>query len=268
YAHRALILMRTGRLGEALEWASSLGVPNDGGIPYAMEDQALILARLCIAGGHLARAVGLLARLRAGAEGGGRQGRLIQIGALESLLLDAQGDSSGALEILTQTLTLAQPERYVRTFVDLGEPMRQLLERVTSMRDYAARLEMADTAAQGRPIQDGLVEPLSDRELDVLALMAEGLTNQEIADRLFIFINTVKTHAKSLYGKLSVRGRAQAALRARELNLILVAPGARTQRVLRCCRSSPWIVIPNWARRQPALQEATARHLDLNAPRL
>jgi len=220
HAHRALILMRTGRLGEALEWASSFGIPGDGGIPYAMEDQALILARICIAGGDLDRAVGLLARLRAGAEGGGRQGRLIQTGALESLLLDAQGDSRGALEILTRALNLAQPEGYVRTFVDLGEPMRRLLERVTSMPDYTARLLTADAALQGRPIQDGLVELLSDRELDVLALMAEGLTNQEIADRLFISINTVKTHAKSLYGKLSVRSRAQAALRARELNLI------------------------------------------------
>jgi len=108
----------------------------------------------------------------------------------------------------------------VRTFVDLGEPMRRLLERVTSMPEYTARLLTADAAPQRGPIQDGLIEPLSDRELDVLALMAEGLTNQEIADRLFISINTVKTHAKSLYGKLAVRSRAQATLRARELNLI------------------------------------------------
>ncbi len=220
YAHRALIMMRTGRLGEALEWASSFGIPGDGGIPYAMEDQALILARICIAGGDLDRADGLLARLRAGAEGGGRQGRLVQTGALESLLLDSQGDGPGALEALTQALTLAQPEGYVRTFVDLGEPMRRLLERVTSMPEYTARLLTADAAPQRGPVQDSLIEPLSDRELDVLALMAEGLTNQEIADRLFISVNTVKTHAKSLYGKLSVRNRAEATLRARELNLI------------------------------------------------
>jgi len=220
YAHRALILMRTGRLGEALEWASSFGIPGDGEIPYAMEDQALILARICVAGGDLDRAVRLLMRLRAGAEGGGRQGRLIQTGALESLLLDAQGDSPGALEVLTQALTLAQPEGYLRTFVDLGEPMQRLLERVTSLPDYTARLLTADAAPQERPVQDGLMEPLSERELDVLALMAEGMTNQQIADRLFISINTVKTHAKSLYGKLSVRNRAQATLRARGLDLI------------------------------------------------
>ncbi len=220
FAHRALILMRTGHVGKALEWASGFGIPGDGGIPSAMDDQALILARICIAGKRLDRAAGLLGRLRAGAEGGGRQGRLIQTGALESLLLDAQGDSAGALEVLTWALTLAQPEGYVRTFVDLGEPMRRLLERVTSIPDYTARLLTADAAPQERPIQDGLIEPLSDRELDVLALMAEGLTNQEIADRLFISINTVKTHAKSLYGKLSVRNRAQATLRARELSLI------------------------------------------------
>ncbi|MCD6287293.1 MAG: response regulator transcription factor [Anaerolineae bacterium] len=108
----------------------------------------------------------------------------------------------------------------MRTFVDLGELMRRLLERVMSMPEYTARLLTADAEPQERAVQDGLIEPLSDRELDVLALMAEGMTNQEIADRLFISINTVRTHAKSLYRKLSVRNRAQAALRAGELNLI------------------------------------------------
>ena len=155
-AHRALILMRTERLGEALEWVSGFGIPGDGGMPYAMEDQALILARICIAGGDLDRAVGLLARLRAGAEAGGRQGRLIEVGALESLGLAARGDIPGALEALTQALNLAQPEDYVRTFVDLGEQMRRLLERVTFMPEYTARLltAYADTGASGGPTGD------------------------------------------------------------------------------------------------------------------
>ncbi len=135
---------------------------------------------------------------------------------------------------------LAEPEGYIRTFVDKGEPMAALLQVAKSQggasayvdkllaafdaekREVAPMTGAQASAAEISPASsggDGLAEPLSEREIEVLRLVTDGLTNQEIAERLVITVGTVKTHVHHIYGKLNVRSRAEAAARARALNL-------------------------------------------------
>jgi LuxR family maltose regulon positive regulatory protein len=150
--------------------------------------------------------------------------------------------SAEAFAALDQALTLAEPQGYVRTFVDEGEPLRLLLQRMKaegrspSMNDYMNKLLAAFATpegqsakvhpfdiAQDKPSSFNLqppVEPLRDRELEVLSLIAEGRSNQEIADKLILGLSTVKTHVNNLFRKLDVSSRTQAIARARELGLL------------------------------------------------
>ena len=158
---------------------------------------------------------------------------MIEILALEALALQAKGKKERAVRTLAQALALAEPEGYVRTFVDEGPEMAALLSEVLEaqqrgrlvpdapahyLRKLSAALERdaSRTATTGA----GLSEPLSERELEVLALVAAGKTNQEIAKELFVALSTVKTHIKNIYGKLDARNRTQALARARELGLL------------------------------------------------
>ena len=141
--------------------------------------------------------------------------------ALKSLAEGAAGDRAGAMTSLERALRLAEPEGYLRLFADLGLPMARLLQEARSravMPDYVSSLLQA---AGARLSSDRcLPEPLSMREQEVLTLMAAGLTNREIADELAISPQTVKKHADNIYGKLGVRGRTEAAARARALDLL------------------------------------------------
>ena len=157
---------------------------------------------------------------------------------LRALAFQTAGDAHDALAALEHALTLAEPEGYVRTFVDEGEPMRLLIadfgllieEQTSHLQSYVAKLLAAfpgvplisldsSIGNQQSKIQN-LVEPLSDRELEVLRLVADGLSNHEIADKLIIGLGTVKTHINNIFGKLDVKNRTQAVARARELNLL------------------------------------------------
>lgn len=229
-AYRALFQTLSGNASAAAAWAESFSstIPELGPIPYTSEGYSLMLARILQQQGSLARAAGLLDRLIAGAKAGGRTGSVLKAQALDALVLAEQGERDAALTMLSRALALAEPEGYVRIFADLGAPMIELLH-ATPASSYRTRLlDALDTSATLRPTSPAqseasdptLDEPLTDRELEVLTLIAEGLTNQEIADQLFISVNTVKTHAKNLYTKLDVRNRAQAALRASELGLL------------------------------------------------
>jgi LuxR family maltose regulon positive regulatory protein len=132
---------------------------------------------------------------------------------------------------LERALALAEPEGYVRIFVDEGPPMAHLLYKAATRGiapDYARRLlaafpvaepEKADPSKSQVP-ESGMVEPLSERELEVLQLIAEGLTNREIAARLFLALNTVKSHSGNIYSKLGVHSRTQAVARARALGIL------------------------------------------------
>jgi LuxR family maltose regulon positive regulatory protein len=143
--------------------------------------------------------------------------------ALQALALMAMGERDAALEAIESALTLAEPESYVRTFVDEGEPMAQLLRQAIAHGiavEYAGKLLAAlESEMRGEQRITELVEPLSERELEVLRLLTTHLSSTEMAEELSIAASTVRSHIKSIYGKLNVHSRKDAILRAKELEL-------------------------------------------------
>jgi LuxR family maltose regulon positive regulatory protein len=194
----------------------------------------LTSARLLHAQGRHREALRLLEELGETAEAAGRTGDLIEILALQALALWAGSNKERAVSTLAGALALAEPEGYVRTFVDEGAPMGDLLSATLEARQsdrldaagrisvsYLARLLAAVAQEATAPAADErLPEPLSERELEVLALIAAGNSNKEIARKLYVSTGTVKTHINRLYRKLGARSRTQAIARARELDLI------------------------------------------------
>ena len=183
----------------------------------------------------------LLQRLHAAAAAQGRTGSIIEIQALQALALAAGGDQDSAVATLAEALTLACPQGYVRVFTDEGAPMGALLGRLVAAQRaeqspargvplaYLGRLARSfepGTAATGpyaaqRPLRArGLVEPLSEREREVLRLLAAGKPNQEIAQELVVSLHTVKKHVTHVLGKLGAANRTEATARARELGLL------------------------------------------------
>jgi LuxR family transcriptional regulator, maltose regulon positive regulatory protein len=160
---------------------------------------------------------------------------MIEILALQALALWARGKKEQAVGALTRALALAEPEGYIRTFVDEGGAMANLLSMTLEARQrghldavgqvsisYLAKL-LATLAQEGAsaPVADErLPEPLSEREMEVLALIAAGNSNEEIANKLFVSVTTVKTHINNLYRKLGTRRRTQAVAQAREMSLL------------------------------------------------
>jgi LuxR family maltose regulon positive regulatory protein len=194
------------------------------------EQEQMILAQVLVAGERWNEALDLLAQLAQAAEAGGRFGRLIEILALQALARQAQVDTAGALTALEKALTLGELEGYVRVFVNQGAPMATLLQQAAARGiapQYASGLlaafGIAEQETAGAPLPPGtpsLVEPLTGRELEVLQLIGQGYSNQEIAAALVITLNSVKKHASNIYGKLGVHSRTQALARAQELGLL------------------------------------------------
>ena len=152
---------------------------------------------------------------------------------MQALVLWANNEKERAMSTLTQALALAEPEGFVRTIVDEGPAMAELLSAALEARQrgrlgspvpvhYIRRLLVATEKDGAKAVQPAteLPEPLSERELEVLVLIAAGKSNPEIARELFIVLSTVKTHLKNVYRKLGARNRTQAVSRARELNLL------------------------------------------------
>lgn len=184
----------------------------------------LTQARLLLAQGQQAAAAEHLAALQGMASHADWQSVVIQARALQALAAPTPDE---ALTLLTEALTRAEPEGYVRTFVDAGEPMAALLREAATQGitpDFVEKLLAAfgtpETPAPTPAVAQPLIEPLSDRELDVLHLLADGQTNQEIAQALCVSVNTVKTHLKNIYGKLGVSSRREAVAQAKDLGLI------------------------------------------------
>jgi LuxR family maltose regulon positive regulatory protein len=223
----ALNTVKGQALAQAQRWAQASGLTVDDELSYAREDEYAILARVLITAGEPGLACRLLERLLQQAESGGRMGRAIEVMALQALAHAAQGDRPQALITLARALPLAEPEGFVRTFVDEGAPMAELL-RLAAARsivpDYVGKLlaafEQGREGKESPPPPSPLVEPLSAREIEVLKFIVAGLSNREIAQKLFVEVGTVKTHINNIYGKLGVHSRTQAIARARELRLV------------------------------------------------
>jgi LuxR family maltose regulon positive regulatory protein len=190
------------------------------------------LACLLIALDRAAEALPLLARLLEAAITMERHGDEIRYLVLIALAQHALGNTRAALDFLGQALTLAEPQGYVRLFVDEGQPMAELLRFAVSHNispDYASKLLAAfpKDVMSSVPIDKELTvnaqmlaEPLSGREIEVLRLMAEGYKYKEIAERLVVSINTVRHHTRNVYSKLAANNRTQAIGKAKELNLL------------------------------------------------
>ncbi len=236
-AVRAQLELAQGHLAAAIRWADSSGLsPNDDDLPYPREGEYLTLARVRIAqarddpaGPFLQDALRLLDRLLGDAEAKARMGSVLEILVLRALALEAHSDRTSALSTLERALVLAEPEGYIRLFVDEGAPMLALLRLAqarSSVPGYVATLLGAfgehnvSELPLASPRPSPLVEPLTERERDVLRLLLEGASNQEIARRLVLSVNTVKRHVYNLCGKLGVQSRTQAIIRARNLNLL------------------------------------------------
>jgi LuxR family maltose regulon positive regulatory protein len=148
----------------------------------------------------------------------------LRVMILQAVALHAHGEKDKALHLVSGALALAEPEGFVRSFVDEGLPMKHLLQDVVSRgvaSDYTRRLlALCSRLGAEQAAQSAGVEPLSERELEVLQYIADGLTNQEIADRLYLSLNTVKVHARNIYGKLGANNRTQAIARAREVGAL------------------------------------------------
>ncbi len=225
-ACRARIGLAQGDLDLAARWARDYERASASKtFPYLREYEDLTLARIMLAQRRHAEALALLDKLFASAQAARRMGSVIEILALRALTLQAQGDQGRARDVIRKALALARPEGYARLFLDEGSPMARLLRTVVTHgpgAEHASHLLTFSDAGPRTPSGEvpPLVEPLSERELQVLRLIAAGLSNREIAEELVIAFSTAKWHVSNTYGKLGVRSRTQAISRARELNLL------------------------------------------------
>jgi LuxR family maltose regulon positive regulatory protein len=249
-AYHALLSARRGDLQTAAAWAESSPVSQGSTIHFMLEPDALTLMRIYILQDRFAQAAALAAETATSAQAGGRLGRWTEAVLLQGLALHLQGEIDQALPHLEKALQRALAEDYRRIFLDEGPRMADFLRQAqkvgpdsspgwddglnqfidellflfeTSPAQEPARsaraVEPESVSSRPEP-RDHAYEPLSERELEVMKLIAIGLTNQEISEQLFISLNTVKTHVKNIYQRLEVSNRAQAIARARQLRLI------------------------------------------------
>ncbi|QYF73221.1 LuxR C-terminal-related transcriptional regulator [Cryobacterium sp. PAMC25264] len=236
-AQTARVWIGQGRLDEATAWVTARGLSSTDAPVYLREFEHLTLARLLIAAhraapgtGRLREALHLLGRLLATAETGHRWGSVTEIQLLQALAHAANGDTIRALESLEQALRRAEPEGYCRLFLDEGEPLVALLRNASAAGISPAVVQrLSNTIAPDEgalPLGEsaapagGLAEPLSERERQVLRLLASELSGPDIARELYISLNTLRTHTRHIFGKLDVNSRPAAVRRAEALGLL------------------------------------------------
>ncbi len=226
-ALKARIYLKQGRPDKARAWAAERGLSLADEVSYLHEFEHLTLARLEIANPQVNA---LLARLVQAAEAQKRRGSALDILLVQALAHEVQGNRPQALAALERALALAEPEGYVRIFVDEGEAMRLLIEKQSRNRDhplsdYVDKLLAAFTRPVAAPKsaiihqKSDMIEPLSERELEVLKLLRSELSGPEIAGQLIVSLNTFRTHTKNIFNKLGVNNRQAAVRRAQELDL-------------------------------------------------
>jgi LuxR family maltose regulon positive regulatory protein len=228
-AVRARIWLAAGRIGEARTWARAAGVSARDPVTYLREYELLTLAQVLLAEGAagggegVGPAVALLERIIVAAEAGGRRRSHIEALVLLASAQQAAGDGSAAAA-LEEALVLAAPQGYVRTFLDAGEGVHRLLRDASKQGPARARashvLQKAIARGRAHPTQAALIEPLSERELDVLRLLGSDLDGPAIARELYVSLNTMRTHTKNIFAKLGVNSRREAVRRAGALGLL------------------------------------------------
>ena len=230
-ADKARMWIAQGNLSAAWSWAREHGVAAADELSYLHEFEHATLAKLLLAQGtrdraddRIAAAVELTERLLAAAEDGGRSGSAIDVLVVQALARHARDDPAGALDSLARAVALAEPEGFVRAFIDEGAPMTALLKLATKERKapgYVRRLLAAAVTVEGQtPVKQPLIEPLSERELEVLRLLCSELDGPEIARELTVSLATVRSHTRSIYAKIGVTSRRAAVRRAAELGLL------------------------------------------------
>jgi len=224
-SRRASLWVAQGNVDGANHWAMSTGLDSVGEINYQRIGELMIFTRVLIARGAIIEVVDLLTRMMDTAEAAGWFGRLTEMRILLALAHQAGGERDKSMLALEQALISAKPEGYVRIFVDEGDPMEALLREAVarcSAPDYVSKLLAAfetDNVQVVPPSATSLIEPLSERELEVLHLLKTELSGPEIADQLMIALSTMRTHTQNIYSKLGVSNRREAVRRAEELNL-------------------------------------------------
>ena len=232
--------MAQGDVHAAAQWTTAAGLSPDDEPGYPREPEYLVLARVLLAQDRPGAALALLERLHAAAVSQDRAGSVIEIGALRALALAAAGEETAAVDALAGALTLACPQGYVRVFADEGPPMAALLGALVAaqraeqaaargvplgclaqvLRAFGGKDAMQGSRRGAAAVVPGLVEQLTARELEVLALLAAGRSNQRIAHELVVALNTVKKHVTHVLGKLGAANRTEAVAQARQLGLI------------------------------------------------
>jgi LuxR family maltose regulon positive regulatory protein len=225
-ATRARVRILQGRLDDARVWARERGVAPTDPPTYLAEHDQLTLARLLVAEGDVRAALDLLDRLLEVAQTAGRDGSLVEAGLVRALAHRANGDADSAAADLAAALTAGVPAGYCRLFLDEGPPMAELLGQAAraAAPDVRTHAEHLLAAAQRQPARApaGPVseEGLSEREREVLRLLATELSGPEIAGELFVSVNTLRTHTKHIFSKLDVNTRRAAVRRAADLGLL------------------------------------------------
>jgi LuxR family maltose regulon positive regulatory protein len=231
-AFNVFMWLAGGNLNAATQWAQERGLSVDDELDNLREVEYLALTHILFTQEQLDEADRLLQRLIANAEAGDRVYFMIEMLLWRALILNAKADIVAALAELKLALSLAESSGLMMIFVSKGKPVAELLEEITEIKkrdhdeakagfslSYAKKI-MSVFKAGTPPKIEGLMDPMSERELEVLYLIAAGLSNREIAEKLFISLNTVKTHTKSINSKLNVNSRTKAVARAKELKLL------------------------------------------------
>ena len=235
------VLLKLGNLSKAQDWVNRVNLSADDDPSFLQEFEHITLARILIAAYRrdnteetINDAIRLLERLAEAAETGKRTGSLIEILLLLALAFEAQHDITAALVPLKRALSLAEHQGFVQLFVDEGAPMGRLLLENLKQEDCADFVRQllavfpVDKPQKNKPLsgqisEDDWIEPLTERETEILQLIAAGLSNQDIASRLYLSLNTVKAHTRSIYAKISVNSRTQAVSKARALGILEIS---------------------------------------------